>query len=307
MLSRNARLILGVVPVLAALAVAATAAGTARPVPATPRASTGVAGAALAAAGAVALPPPAPAQPAACPPEPPLEARALEHRPPMELARAVREEPRRLGSASIGTPTRGALWGGVELLPSDGIERAGGYPWGTETVVRSIERAVREVRRCFPGTPRLHVGDISRKEGGWLRPHRSHQSGLDADVGYYYVSGPAWFRHADASTLDRPRTWALLRALVDGGNVEMIFIDTSVQRLLREHAEAIGEEQPVVDAFFPRSPGTRHQAILQHARGHGTHLHVRFRDPASVALGLRLAPMLRGNAAAIARRAPARR
>jgi hypothetical protein len=27
----------------------------------------------------------------------------------------------------------------------------------------------------LPGTPPLRVNDISKKDGGWHRPHRSHQ------------------------------------------------------------------------------------------------------------------------------------
>jgi murein endopeptidase len=268
-------------------------------------AETGIA-VATAAAVAVAPPPvidpPPPPEPARCRPEAPLADRPVDLPPPVELARLIRQEPARLGSASIGVPTRGRLWGGVQLLPSDDIETAGGYPWGTDSVVRSIERAVREVRRCFPDSPKLHVGDISRKEGGWLRPHRSHQSGLDADIGYYYTTGSAWFRHANAENLDVARTWALLRALVDGGNVESIFIDRALQRLLRRHAEGIDEDRPRLDALF--STDLTRSAVMQHASGHATHFHVRFRDPASVALGLRLSPMIRGSAASAPPRRP---
>ncbi len=192
------------------------------------------------------------------------------------------EDPARLGSGSIGAPTRGSLFGGVKLESSDAIQTEGAYLWGTELTVRSIERAVREVQRCHPGTPRLHVGDLSRREGGWLRPHRSHQSGLDADVGYYYLGRASWYEAVTAKTLDRPRTWALVRALVEGGNVDMIFIDRSVQALLREYA---AEHDPSGVAFFATKP---REGIIRHAWGHATHLHVRFHDPTSAALGARI-------------------
>lgn len=247
-------------------------------------------------------PPTPPPPPPRCPPEPPLEARATAVPPPLELARLIREDPGRLGSASIGTPTRGRLWGAVELVASEGIEPAGDHPFGTEAVVRSIERAVREVRRCFPDTPKLHVGDISRKEGGWLKPHKSHQAGLDADIGYYYLGGPAWYEHAGATNLDRARTWALVRALAEGDNVEIIFMDREVQRLLREHAGTI-DERELADALF-EGEEHRRDAVIRHERGHGGHFHVRFRDPASVALGIRLEPMLRGRPATRAATSP---
>ena len=271
-----------------------------RPAPPAPEAAD-TAPPAVVASTAIAEPAPAPAPapppaPPRCPPEPPLEIRAIAVPPPLELARLVREDPGRLGSASIGTPTRGRLWGAVELVASEGIEPAGDHPFGTEAVVRSIERAVREVRRCFPDTPKLHVGDISRKEGGWLKPHKSHQAGLDADIGYYYLGGAAWYQQAGAANLDRARTWALVRALVESENVEMIFMDRAVQRLLREHAATI-DEGDRADTLF-EGEEHRRDAVIRHASGHGGHFHVRFRDPASVALGIRLEPMLRGRSPA---------
>jgi murein endopeptidase len=219
-----------------------------------------------------------------------LEARAVELPPAAELLRLVKEEPQALGSASIGSPTRGSLWGGVEMKDSEGIQRTGAYGWGTEMVVRSIERAVREVRRCHPGSPRLYVGDIARERGGWLRPHRSHQSGLDADIGYYYRTAAIWYQRATAENLDVARTWTLIRALIEGGNVEMIFMDLSVQQVLRAYLEALPErERPPADLF--ESP-TRKGAIIRHTWGHATHFHVRFTDPAAVKLGQRLQGLL---------------
>jgi murein endopeptidase len=227
-----------------------------------------------------------PELPKRCPPEPLLTTRLVEPPPQVELVRLMREDPARLGSASIGSPTRGRLFGAVQLGDSDGITTEGDHLWGTEVAVRSIERAVREVRRCHPDTPKLHVGDISRRQGGWLRPHRSHQSGLDADIGYYYTDGPAWFQHATAANLDRRRTWALIRALVEGGSVDMIFIDRSVQQLLLEHVE---REDPAGAELFAAKP---RDGVIRHASGHGAHFHVRFRDPASVDLGARIAPLV---------------
>jgi murein endopeptidase len=154
-------------------------------------------------------------------------------------------------------------------------------------VIQSIERAVREVRRCHPGTPVLSIGDLSRKSGGWLRPHRSHQSGLDADIGYYYSTGPAWFVRATDENFDAERTWALVRALIEGGNVQYVFMDRTVQKLI----------QPVAHDHLPRGVSEEdlfrgpvpHETIIRHEPGHATHFHVRFRDQPAMDLGARLA------------------
>jgi len=231
-----------------------------------------------------------PQPPARCPPEPMLEVRSADLPPTSELMRLLKDTPQALGSASIGSPTRGSLWGGVEMKDSEGITRAGAYGWGTESVVRSIERAVREVRRCHPDSPKLFVGDIARERGGWLRPHRSHQSGLDADIAYYYRTGAVWYQVATAENLDVARTWTLIRALIEGGNVEMIFMDFSVQRILKAHLDTLPESQrPPADLF--ENP-LKKDAIIRHTWGHATHFHVRFTDPAAVKLGQRLGTVL---------------
>lgn len=202
------------------------------------------------------------------------------------LAERVEDAPQSLGSAAVGLPTRGTLWGGVRLTSSEHVEAVTlPYAWATKASVESIERAARIVRCRFDESPRLHVGSLSRERGGPLFPHRSHQNGLDADVGYFYTDGSVWYQYATADNLDVERTWALIEALYEGGNVEYLFIDRSVQELLREHAERVSPELMVV--LFDGTP--EKQPLIRHARGHRTHLHVRFDDSAAKANAKRLA------------------
>lgn len=214
---------------------------------------------------------------------------ALADLSPEQVAERIRDDPESLGSASIGAPTRGALWGGVRLRSSDHIEPVTEpYAWATAGTVAAIERAARIVRCRFPGSHKLHVGSLSRRRGGPLFPHRSHQSGLDADVGYFYASGPVWYASATADNLDVERTWAFIEVLYDGGNVEYLFIDRRVQALLREHAEAVTPE--LITPLFDGTP--QKQPLIRHARGHATHLHVRFDDRAAKRNGERIVPHL---------------
>ncbi len=234
---------------------------------------------------------PAPEKPVRCPREPLIEQLHRDiPKSDQDIFRILQDHPETLGSASIGTPTRGFLFGGVELQESEGIKHEGGYAWGTELVIRSIERAVREVRRCFPDTPRLRVGDISRDKGGWLRPHRSHQSGIDVDVGYYYRIPVGWYEKATANNLDLPRTWAFVRAFIEGGNVDTIFMDLTVQRFVKAYVATLPKEEQPGEEWF-QSPLKKDTAI-RHAWGHMTHFHVRFRDPDAAALGARIKNMV---------------
>jgi murein endopeptidase len=210
-----------------------------------------------------------------------------------ELAKLIDADPKQLGAASIGEPNRGQLWGGVQAESNELWEVVDpDRSWATPAVLAGLTRAVQTVHEEFPRTPRLHLGDLSRKRGGYLGPHRSHQSGLDADVSYYYVTEQKWYQKATKQNLDRPRTWALVRALTADPSVEYLFVDITVQRLLRAHAEASGELGESLDALFGGLK-RRTEAPIRHTWGHRTHLHVRFRDPVAQETARRLYPLLR--------------
>jgi penicillin-insensitive murein endopeptidase len=194
-----------------------------------------------------------------------------------------------LGPISIGRPNRGSLYNPIALTATDGIEVMNEERnFGTRVTVDSLLAAVAEVRARFPDAPKLRVGDISRERGGYIRPHRSHQTGLDIDLGYYYATDARWYTKANAENLDREKTWALVKALIAQGTVEYMFMDRSVQALLREHALSRGESPEWVLGLFQKAPRT--EAMIRHTWGHLTHFHVRFSDPAAESAGRRLAP-----------------
>ncbi|HEY8091851.1 MAG TPA: penicillin-insensitive murein endopeptidase, partial [Polyangiaceae bacterium] len=93
---------------------------------------------------------------------------------------------------SIGSPTEGHLMGGTHLeeapylrvVPSDS---ANDVRWGLEPLVTMIDRAARQVRRQFPDSV-TSVGHLSREGGGDVDRHRSHESGRDADIGFFVKS-----------------------------------------------------------------------------------------------------------------------
>lgn len=158
------------------------------------------------------------------------------------------------------------------------------HAFATEETISSLTQAIEAVNARFPESPKLYVGQISGEHGGYLRPHRSHQSGRDVDLGYYYQGGPHWYARANAKTLDFGRTWALVKALALDPNVEAMFIDRSVQHLLREYALAQHEDAAWIERVF-ESP-RRRDTLIHHAWGHLTHVHVRFRCPHAQEAGI---------------------
>ncbi len=202
-----------------------------------------------------------------------------------DFAREFAPDAVRVGSASLGSPNRGFLVNGVQM--PDGpywrvLDRD--RAWGTAETITSLLNAIGRVHAAFPDSPALYVGNISAEDGGYLRPHHSHQSGRDADLGYYYFEGSRWYARVNARNLDRPRTWALVKALLSDPNVEDLFMDRFVQNLLRSYAKQVGEDPEFVAGAFDGGLGQEKRVF--HAWGHLTHMHVRFRCPRAVAAGV---------------------
>ncbi|WP_437732858.1 LysM peptidoglycan-binding domain-containing protein [Sorangium sp. So ce1335] len=197
-----------------------------------------------------------------------------------QIEELLARDPAALGPMSLGATNAGALFNGIRMPESDRWELVDpGHAWGTRETVDALDRAIAEVHRQFPGSPKLYIGHISAREGGRLSPHKSHQAGRDVDISYFLADARhRWYQRATAANLDRERTWAFVRALITETDVELILIDTSVQKLLKEHALKIGEDKDWIDDVFQYGSRSR-RPLIRHARGHANHIHIRFYSP----------------------------
>lgn len=194
------------------------------------------------------------------------------------IEQALASDPAALGTISVGSPNAGMLLNGVQAADNELFKCVSpSAAWATSETLEYLTRAIRAVHDEFPGTPPLMLGDISAKNGGPLRPHVSHQSGRDVDISYYYKTNAVWYARGTAKNLDLHRTWAFVRALIAKTDVDLILIDHSIQKLLREHALSIGEDPEWLESVFRGRAGLR--PIIRHAKGHATHIHVRFFNP----------------------------
>lgn len=218
-------------------------------------------------------------------PEPP--ARRVQVPAPRRTETARREPPLPAGD-SISKPWHGRLRGGARLPQGKGyLIRRPLRSWGTPETVAAVRAVLKEVRAEHRELHTLAIGDISQKGGGRITEHRSHQSGRDIDVGFFYTKVPAGYPSsfvvASEDNLDRAATWDLLagfaRRADDPGGVEMIFLDYGVQGLLYEWAKARGVDERYLDRLFqyPDGPGT--SGLVRHQAHHADHMHVRFRCP----------------------------
>ena len=70
-----------------------------------------------------------------------------------------------------------------------------GRRWGTRKLIDTTELVLRAYHDAHPDAPRVLVGDLSRRRGGWFGRrygglgHLSHQNGLDVDVYYPRLDG----------------------------------------------------------------------------------------------------------------------
>lgn len=209
-----------------------------------------------------------------------------------QLETKLKTDPASLGSVSLGRPQAGALFNGV-MMPKGPQWRLVNPPqtWGTQETVDAIIRCIKAVNAEFPDTPPLYIGDISEKHGGHIPPHISHQAGRDVDLGFYYTTKPQWFATGNKRNLDLPRTWALIRAFITKTDVERMFLDRRLQKLVRAYALSIGEDPAWLDSIFG-GPRSHMHPIIMHEPGHRTHLHVRLYNRIAQESGRRLYKLL---------------
>lgn len=199
------------------------------------------------------------------------------------------KSPEKLGSVSFGYAHEGRLLNAVQFPKGEGWLLVTPHnAWATQETIDYVVTAIEAVRAQFPDSPPLRVNQISGQEGGYLRPHKSHQNGRDVDLGFYYPTAePVRVRERERY-IDVARNWALVKALVTRTDVQLILVDKRVQRVLYDYALAQGEDQAWLDSIF--NAGV--DSIVKHARRHRDHFHVRFYNGRAQELGRRLSPLL---------------
>lgn len=162
--------------------------------------------------------------------------------------------------------------------------------YATPEAIIAIKAGVYALHSAVPDAPKVIIGDLSKRYGGHFPPHLSHQSGRDADIGYF-VRGPLGRKlkglmQASYRQLDEDKTWAFLEGMLKTGLIEEVYIDHRLQKKLYRAAQRQGlsAEQLKVWFSYPFKRG----GVIRHLKGHADHMHVRFRAPSSEASGAAL-------------------
>jgi penicillin-insensitive murein endopeptidase len=237
---------------------------------------------------------------AALPPRPKAErARAAVVKDAKAAVKAATKAPKasNVPASSVGAPNEGKLVGGVKLDTSSGAARVvpayqrGDTRWGLPALIHMIERSAKKVAKKHPGAV-LGVGDVSRKNGGDIFLHRSHESGRDADIAFYVVDlrgkdlkpdtfvtfqGSIESTSMPGARFDVAKNWALVQAMLEdpGARVSHIFVADPLRRLLLAYAKP-----RVLPALYNRAAAVMMQP--SNALPHDNHFHVRISCPSEM-------------------------
>jgi LysM repeat protein len=184
------------------------------------------------------------------------------------------------GGVSIGRPTKGRLYNGVQLPDTDYYDvRRPEEAWGSSHTVEMIQTALATFRRDSGYDGKIIVASLSKQNGGRFRPHRSHQSGRDADIRLPKKRG-ADLKSDDPNAIDWEASWKMIDAFIDTGAVEYIFLDYSRQKRLYDAARKLGVSKGELEKAiqYPRARKTNN-GLVRHAEGHMVHIHVRIECP----------------------------
>lgn len=183
-------------------------------------------------------------------------------------------------SESVGRANDGRLVNGEQLPPHRAYTiRNLNRAWGTNETIGAIVDGFDYMRRRFDTLPRVPVHDLSDQDGGEISDHRSHQSGRDADIGYYHAGcrRDCAYRAVDPEDLDLERQWALLEYWIERDLVEYVFVDYEYQEVLYDWLAENGATREELREWFqyPRGRDVA-SGIIRHEPNHADHLHVRF-------------------------------
>ncbi len=212
--------------------------------------------------------------------------------PDRVLPKRFQKAPFALMSLTVGHPNAGWQVRAKRIKKSKSLAIKAGSEdrsYGHPALVLMLGRSAKEIAKAAPGSVML-VGDLSGKHGGSLSGHRSHQSGRDADIGFYvldpngkpvtpekFLTFSADGKATDGSryTFDDRRNWLLVQSWVRDKRAGLSHI--FVSRGLRQRLLGYAAKQPAFQKHVAEVAALLKQP--EDATPHDDHFHVRVSCP----------------------------
>lgn len=189
------------------------------------------------------------------------------------------------GSESVGTYWQGTLKNAVNLhdFSNPYIESLSpkAHQYAAEPLLEALQRMATWVNERWG--KKLQVGDLSKRDGGKLARHETHQLGLDADIAYLSLNPKTDGHRSKAehnkfretfivngkisAEFDAEKNYELIRHAIQTYPVDRVFVACKVKEELLKVAERFPLER---DALFAKITAYPH---------HNDHFHVRLLCP----------------------------
>lgn len=209
-----------------------------------------------------------------------------------DLPEGFRKHPYSQMSLSVGSPVEGFQLRAKRLRPTPSLalknaERRAAY--GHPSLVLMLQRSGKQMAREAAGAVLL-IGDLSSEFGGPLPGHRSHQSGRDADVGFFVmdekgrpktvdhfvpIGADGKARDGSGLVFDDYRNWLLIQMWLKDSRagIKYVFVAKPLRKRLLDFASA----RPA----FRKYAAAAAELLIQpsNSAAHDDHFHVRITCP----------------------------
>jgi murein endopeptidase len=180
---------------------------------------------------------------------------------------------------SVGSANRGRVRNAVQLPENPPLYtiRNPDHSWGSSNAVEQLQVGMAIFREQTGFKRQIVICDMSLRNGGRFRPHRSHTSGRDVDIRLPLLAGvPEDTLPENPAVVDWDAAWALIKALVATGEVHYLFLARSRLVHLYKAAQRAGESPEDLTVLI-QYPGHGRNTLVRHSAGHTKHMHVRWK------------------------------
>jgi penicillin-insensitive murein endopeptidase len=203
--------------------------------------------------------------------------------------------PKDPGTQSVGVTSHGRLYNPSQIpitgetfrVRKSNQNRHTNY--ANQSLVDVLQYAADKVHEKDP-TAVLYTGDAAAEKGGQLSSHKSHQSGLDADISLYTrdsegkLKPDGEFFKFNASgktydgkyTLDADLSWVFVEALLTSphAQIQYLFIYNPLKQLILDAGRRANADPKIIEraSFVMQQPGD--------STPHAEHFHIRIYCPA---------------------------